>query len=161
MHSNWLLKLWISFAIDLRISFVFDCQGTCAGFVPKRIVIVCCWNKGVKIIFLCFIISLFSNIKTFIHLSVGGWWWIFTSLYRGLVNIYNHLHFGDELLNKFSNSWLLFNVYRDLVMLVFTPVVIFTVQELGVLGSWREMEISSMQMELILKNLRTTNWYSV
>ena len=45
-------------------------------------------------------------------------------------------------------------------MLVFTPVVIFTVQELGVLGSWREMEISSMQMELILKNLRTTNWYS-
>ena len=46
-------------------------------------------------------------------------------------------------------------------MLVFTPVVIFTVQELGVLGSWREMEISSMQMELILKNLRTTNWYNV
>ena len=46
-------------------------------------------------------------------------------------------------------------------MLVFTPVVIFTVQELGVLGSWREMEISSMQMELILKNLRITNWYNV
>ena len=46
-------------------------------------------------------------------------------------------------------------------MLVFTPVDIFTAQELGVLGSWREMEISSMQMELILKNLRTTNWYNV
>ena len=46
-------------------------------------------------------------------------------------------------------------------MLVFTPVIIFTKQELGVLGSWREMEISSMLMELILKNLRTTDWYSV
>ena len=69
----------------------------------------------------------------------------------------SHLHFT----NKFSNSCLLFNVYRDLVMLVFTPVVIFTMQELGVLGSWREMEISSMQMELILKNLRTTNWYNL
>ena len=47
-------------------------------------------------------------------------------------------------------------------MLVFTPVVIFfTMQELGVLGSWREMEISSMQMELILKNFRTKNWYNV
>ena len=46
-------------------------------------------------------------------------------------------------------------------MLVFTPVVIFTVQELRALGSWRGMEISLMQMELTLKNLRTTNWYNV
>ena len=71
----------------------------------------------------------------------------------------------NNLLKKFSTSWYLhvffFNVYRDLVMLVFTPVVIFTVQELCVLGSWREKEISSMQMELILKNLRTTDWYNV
>ncbi|CAH3148395.1 unnamed protein product, partial [Pocillopora meandrina] len=43
-------------------------------------------------------------------------------------------------------------------MLVFTPVIIFTEQELSVLGSWREKEISSMLMELILKNLRTTDW---
>ena len=117
--------------------------------------------KELKSSFCALLSHCLVNIKTCIYPSVGGWWWILTSLYRGLVNIYNHLHFGDELLNKFSNSWLLFNFYRDLVMLVFTPVVIFTVQELGVLGSWREMEISSMQMELILKNLRITNWYNV
>ena len=46
-------------------------------------------------------------------------------------------------------------------MLVFTPVIIFTEQELSVLGSWRKKEISSMLMELILKNLRTTDWYNV
>ena len=44
-------------------------------------------------------------------------------------------------------------------MLVFTPVVIFTGQGPDVLGSWKEMEISSMLMELTLKNLRTINWY--
>ena len=56
-HSDWLLKL----AIDFKISFVIDLQATCAGFVPKKIVIVCCWNKGVKIIFLCYIITLYSK----------------------------------------------------------------------------------------------------
>ena len=53
-HSDWLLKL----AIDFKISFVIDLQATCAGFVLKKVVIVCCWNK---IIFLCYIITLFSK----------------------------------------------------------------------------------------------------
>ena len=65
----------MSFAIDLRISFVFDRQATCAGFVPEKIVIVCCWNiKELKSSFHAILSHCLVNIKTFIHLSVGGWW---------------------------------------------------------------------------------------
>ena len=38
---------------------------------PKRFWFFCCWNKGVKIIFLCSIISLFSKILE--HLFTSVW----------------------------------------------------------------------------------------
>ena len=50
-RPNWLLKL--------RISLAFHLRATRAGFAPENIVIVAEMNKRVKILFLCYIISLF------------------------------------------------------------------------------------------------------
>lgn len=47
---------------------------------------------------------------------------------------------------------------RDLVMWVSILAVIFIVQEPSALESWREMEIFTMKMELIQKNLKIINW---
>ena len=47
---------------------------------------------------------------------------------------------------------------RDLAMWVSILAVIFTVQEPSALESWREMEIFTMKMELIQKNLKIINW---
>ena len=54
MHSDWPLKYWISFAIHLWVTLM--------RFMPKKF---CdhCRNTWVKIIFLCYVISLFLYIN--------------------------------------------------------------------------------------------------
>ena len=70
-----------------------------AAFWSSRAKIVIVGNSIFElkiIIFVLNYLTLFVYTKTIIHLSVGGKWWIFTSLLRSSVNMTtSHLHFGE------------------------------------------------------------------
>ena len=51
MHSDWLLKHWISFAVHLR--------ATCSGFAPENIVIVARINELKTIFLSCIILTVY------------------------------------------------------------------------------------------------------